>query len=112
MGNFSQLFKYLNLLENPYLHNWSPNTCNEYEDSSRSLFKDRLDIPPAIGQRQRKKASETTTSKGLVVYAAVNSKEHQTQRTIGESYESEREKRIVFDKLLPKWNYVVKCKSG
>jgi len=37
-------------------------------------------------------------------YAAVNSKEYQTQRTIGESYESERKGRIVFGKLLPKWN--------
>ena len=51
-----------------------------------------------------KKANETTTSKGLVVVASINSKEYQTQRTLDESYESERLKRIVFDERLPKWS--------
>jgi hypothetical protein len=41
-----------------------------------------------------------------------NSKEYQTQRTLDESYESERQKRIIFDEQLPKWNYVVRCKSA
>ena len=58
-----------------------------------------------------KKANETTTSKGLVVIASINSKEYQT-RTLDESYESERQKRIIFDEQLPKWNYVVRCKSA
>ena len=59
-----------------------------------------------------KKGDETTTSKGLVGVASINSKEYKTQRTLDESYASERQKRIIFDEQLTKWNYFVRCKSA
>ena len=69
-------------------------------------------VPLLSAEYACKKANETTTSKGLVVVASINSKEYQTQRTLDESYVSERQKRIIFDEQLPKWNYVVRCKSA
>lgn len=93
-----------------------PPYCSKYNPIEHRLFahirRAWSGIPLLSAEYACEKANQTTTSKGLVVYASINSKEYQTQRTLDESYESERQKRIIFDKQLPKWNYVVRCKSA
>ena len=93
-----------------------PPYCSKYNPIEHRLFahitRAWSGVPLLSAEYACKKANETTTSKGLVVYASINSKKYQTQRTLDESYESERLKRIVFDEQLPKWNYVVRCKSA
>ena len=93
-----------------------PPYCSKYNPIEHKLFahitKSWSGVPLLSAEYACRKANETTTSKGLVVVATINSKEYQTQRTLDESYVSERQKRIRFDKQLPKWNYVVRCKSA
>ena len=93
-----------------------PPYCSKYNPIEHKLFahitRSWSGVPLLSAEYACKKANETTTSKGLVVVASINSKEYQTQRTLDESYVSERQKRIRFDKQLPKWNYVVRCKSA
>ena len=93
-----------------------PPYCSKYNPIEHRLFahitRSWSGVPLLSAEYACMKANETTTSKGLVVIASINSKEYQTQRTLDESYESERLKRIVFDERLPKWNYVVRCKSA
>ena len=93
-----------------------PPYCSKYNPIEHRLFahitRTWSGIPLLSAEYACKKANETTTSKGLVVVASINSKEYQTQRTLDESYVSERQKRIIFDEQLPKWNYVVRCKSA
>ena len=43
---------------------------------------------------------------------AISIGKHGVAGTLDESYVSERQKRIIFDEQLPKWNYVVRCKSA
>ena len=93
-----------------------PPYCSKYNPIEHRLFahitRAWSGVPLLSAEYACKKANETTTSKGLVVIAFINSKEYQTQRTLDESYESERQRRIIFDEQLPKWNYVVRCKSA
>ena len=93
-----------------------PPYCSKYNPIEHRLFahitKSWSGVPLLSAEYACKKANETTTSKGLVVVTSINSKEYQTQRTLDESYASERQKRIIFDEQLPKWNYVVRCKSA
>ena len=93
-----------------------PPYCSKYNPIEHKLFahitRSWSGVPLLSAEYACKKANETTTSKGLVVVASINSKEYQTQRTLDESYVSERQKRIIFDEQLPKWNYVVRCKSA
>lgn len=93
-----------------------PPYCSKYNPIEHRLFahitRSWSGVPLLSAEYACKKANETTTSKGLVVVASINSKEYQTQRTLDESYVSERQKRIIFDEQLPKWNYVVRCKSA
>ena len=53
-------------------------------------------------------AAETTTSKGLTVYVDLNNKTYDIQRSIDESYDNTLKKRVVFQTVLSKWNYLVK----
>ena len=93
-----------------------PPYCLKYNPIEHKLFanitRSWSGIPLLSVEYACKKANETTTAKGLVVVASINSKEYKTQRTLDESYVSERQKRIIFDEQLPKWNYVVRCKSA
>lgn len=54
-------------------------------------------------------AGETRTSKGLTVYATINSKTYETNRSVGATFESDKAKLIIFDDKFPKWNYLVKA---
>lgn len=46
--------------------------------------------------------------KGLKVYATINSKSYETKRPVESTFESDKQKNIIFDDCLPKWNYLVK----
>ncbi|MCQ2314688.1 MAG: hypothetical protein MJZ56_05900 [Bacteroidales bacterium] len=49
-----------------------------------------------------RRAAETTTSKGLTIYVDINTKTHEIQRPIDESYEKESWRRIISMDTLPK----------
>ena len=56
----------------------------------------------------KKRAEDTVTKKGLSIIATINQRTYETKRTLDESYESEKNKRIIFDNQLPKWNYLIR----
>ncbi len=93
-----------------------PPYCSKFNPIEHNLFahitRAWSGVPLLSAEYACKKANETTTSKGLVVNASINTNVYQTQRTLDDSYMSERQKRIIFDELLPKWNYIVRCKSA
>lgn len=55
-----------------------------------------------------KRDAETTTSKGLTMYVDINDKTYDIQRSIDESFDDTLKKRVVFQTVLSKWNYLVK----
>ena len=57
----------------------------------------------------RQRAASTKTSKGLKVYATINDKSYETKTPIEATFESDKQKYIIFDDCMPKWNYLVKA---
>lgn len=55
-----------------------------------------------------RRAAETTTSKRHTVYVDINNKTYDIQRSIDESYDDTLKKRVVFQTVLSKWNYLSK----
>ena len=90
-----------------------PPYCSKYNPIEHRLFahitRSWSGAPLLSVEQARKQASETKTSKGLTVYAAVNPKSYETKRTIDSTFESGKARLIVFDDKLPKWNYFVKA---
>ena len=91
----------------PYCSKWNPIEHKLFAHISRSWSG----VPLLSVEQARSKAQETTTSKGLVVYAEINDKQYKTKLPIKDSYEQLKSKFIVFDDQLPKWNYLVKYQS-
>ena len=54
------------------------------------------------------RVENTVTRKGLSIVATINQRTYETKRTIEDSYESVKSRRIIFDDSLPKWNYIIK----
>ncbi len=54
-------------------------------------------------------AARTTTNTGLAVFAIINRNRYETKSERNPLFESECERHIVKDEILPKWNYLVKC---
>lgn len=54
-------------------------------------------------------AAKTTTKTGLAVFTTINRNIYETKKERNPLFESECERRIVKDEVLPKWNYLVKC---
>lgn len=91
----------------PYCSKWNPIEHKLFAHISRSWSG----VPLLSVEQAQSKAQETTTSKGLVVYADINDKQYKTKLPIKHSYEQLKSKFIVFDDQLPKWNYLVKYQS-
>ena len=53
-------------------------------------------------------ASKTRTKAGLAVFTSVNRRIYETKKERNPLFESECNKHIVKDEILPKWNYLVK----
>jgi len=54
-------------------------------------------------------AAKTTTKTGLAVFTTINRNIYETKKERNPLFESECERHIVKDEILPKWNYLVKC---
>lgn len=54
-------------------------------------------------------AAKTTTKTGLVVFTTINRNNYETKKERNPLFESECDRHIVKDQILPKWNYLVKC---
>ncbi len=54
-------------------------------------------------------AAKITTKTGLAVITIVNRNTYETKKVRNPLFESEFERNIVKDEILPKWNYLVKC---
>ena len=54
-------------------------------------------------------AAKTTTKTGLAVFTTINRNTYETKKERNPLFESECDRHIVKDEILPKWNYLVKC---
>lgn len=89
-----------------------PPYCSKYNPIEHRLFsqitRNWSGAPLLSLEDAAKRAAETTTSKGLTVYVDINDKTYDIQRSIDESYDDTLKKRVVFQTVLSKWNYLVK----
>ena len=92
------------------MHN--PPYCSKYNPIEHRLFsqitRSWSGAPLLSLEDAAKRAAETTTSKGLSVYVDINNKTYDIQRSIDEYYDNTLKKRVVFQTVLSKWNYLVK----
>ena len=67
-----------------------PPYCSKYNPIERRMFapitRSWSGAPLLSVEMARKRASSTKTSKGLKVYATINSKSHETKRTIQSTF--------------------------
>lgn len=93
-----------------------PPYCSKYNPIEHRMFgpltRSWSGAPLMSVEDARQRAEMTQTKKGLSIIATVNQRTYETKRPIEESYESNRDRLIVFDKKLPKWNYIIKCASA
>ena len=54
-------------------------------------------------------ASKTRTKTGLAVFTSINRRIYETKTERNPLFESECQRHIVKDEILPKWNYLVRC---
>lgn len=89
-----------------------PPCCSKYNPIEHRLFsqitRSWSGAPLLSLEDAARPAAETTTSKGLTVYVDLNNKTYDIQRSIDESYDDTLKKRVVFQTVLSKWNYLVK----
>lgn len=89
-----------------------PPYCSKYNPIEHRLFsqitRSWSGAPLLSLEDAARRAAETTTSKGLTVYVDINNKTYDIQRSIDESYDDTLKKRVVFQTVLSKWNYLVK----
>lgn len=89
-----------------------PPYCSKYNPIEHRLFsqitRSWSGAPLLSLEDAARRAAETTTSKGLTVYVDINNKIYDIQRSIDESYDDTLKKRVVFQTVLSKWNYLVK----
>lgn len=54
-------------------------------------------------------AAKTTAKTGLTAFTTINRNIYETKKERNPLFESESDRHIVKDEILPKWNYLVKC---
>ena len=90
-----------------------PPYCSKYNPIEHRLFapitRSWSGAPLLSLEMARQRAASTKTSKGLKVYANINSKSYETKRPIESTFEYDKQKYIIFDDCLPKWNYLVRA---
>lgn len=91
---------------------YPPYYCSKYNPIEHRLFsqitRSWSGAPLLSLEDAAKRAAETTTSKRLTEYVDINDKTYDIQRSIDESFDDTLKKRIVFQTVLSKWNYLVK----
>ena len=90
-----------------------PPYCSKYNPIEHCMFapisRSWSGAPLLTIEDAKVRAENTVTRKGLSIIATINQRTYETRRTIEDSYESEKSRRIIFDDSLPKWNYIIKC---
>lgn len=90
-----------------------PSYCSKYNPIEHRLFahitRSWSGEPLLSVEQARKRAAMTKTNKGLTVYATINNKCYETNKNVDSTFESDKQKYIIFDDGLPKWNYLVKA---
>ena len=91
-----------------------PPYCSKYNPIEHRMFahitRSWSGEPLLSVEQARRRAANTRTSKGLTVYAHINNKSYETNRHVDDTFESDKQKYIIFDDCLPKWNYLVKAR--
>ena len=89
-----------------------PPYCSKYNPIEHCMFgpisRSWSGAPLLTIEDAKIRAESTVTRRGLSIIATINQRTYETKRTIEDSYESEKSRRIIFDETLPKWNYVIK----
>ncbi len=88
----------------PYCSKYNPIEHRAFSQITRSWSGAPL---LSIGDAARR-AAATTTKTGLTVHVDINSKTYEIKRPIDKNYERRLGWQVVFDPLLPKWNYLIK----
>ena len=90
-----------------------PPYCSKYNPIEHRMFapitRSWSGAPLLSAEMAKQRADTTKTSKGLTIYATINNKSYETKRPVESTFESDKQKYIVFDDCLPKWNYLVKA---
>lgn len=90
-----------------------PPYCSKYNPIEHRMFapitRSWSGAPLLSVEMARQRAASTKTSKGLKVYATINDKSYETKTPIEATFESDKQKYIIFDDCMPKWNYLVKA---
>ncbi len=90
-----------------------PPYCSKYNPIEHRMFapvtRSWSGAPLLSVEMARSRAASTKTRKGLRIHATINNKSYETKRPIEATFESDKQKYIVFDDNLPKWNYLVKA---
>ncbi len=93
-----------------------PPYCSKYNPIEHLMFgpltRSWSGAPLLSVENARQRAEMTKTKKGLSIIATLNQRTYETKRPIEESYESKRNRLVVFDDELPKWNYLIKYESA
>lgn len=89
-----------------------PPYCSKYNPIEHRFFapltRSWSGGPLLSVEMARQRAASTKTSKGLKVYATINNKAYETKRPIDPTFEVDKQKYIIFDDCLPKWNYLIR----
>ena len=89
-----------------------PPYCSKYNPIEHRLFSQLTRAWQGISfyniQFVKELTDETTTSTGLLVYSNINTKHYQIKRTVDDKFKTDFNNQIVFDDIMPKWNYLIK----
>jgi hypothetical protein len=106
------LIKLSNYLKINILVAHYPAYCSKYNPIEHRLFSQIshtwAGVPLRNIQSVKELTDTTTTKTGLKVITHINSKTFLTKRKVDETFKNQVEQFIVFDEVLPKWNYLVK----
>jgi hypothetical protein len=88
----------------PYCSKWNPIEHRLFSQVSRVWSGAVFNTVEEASEM----ASETRTKTGLAVFTSINRRIYETKKERNPLFESECNKHIVKDEILPKWNYLVK----
>jgi len=89
----------------PYCSKWNPIEHRLFSQISRTWSGAVFNTVEEASEL----ASRTRTKTGLAVFTSINRGIYETKKEPGPLFQSECDRYIVKDEILPKWNYLVKC---
>ena len=89
----------------PYCSKWNPIEHRLFSQISRTWSGAVFNTVEEASEL----ASRTRTKSGLAVFTSINRGFYETKKERNPLFQSECDRYIVKDEILPKWNYLVKC---